>query len=341
MSIWNKVLIGLILAIAPAFFFFGARALKTHQHWRVKAAEAEKKLEELKKENSLLEDGNFAEGIRGVRQVKLDLHKLLLDRGRVWRNVAPGAPNPQTGAIMCTTDLPNPNGIAVKTVLQVFEQAPVAEGGRYLGEFIVTAKADKQLELQPAVKLTAEETEQLTQSRGPWVLRDVVPVDEHEIFAGLDEARIRAMFPEATVDEYLKHGQKGPGGEMYTRQLRDYGVLLTCYHQHRAVLRELLEAAKRDNQYLQAALADAKRQQQFRNEDFDRLKSLFTEETRQLDAVKSHLEAVQDKLAQLRNGVDQLIEANQQTAGQLAQVQLEAIRRVDERTSRMAQLSAE
>lgn len=335
MSVWNKVLIGLILVITPAFFFFGARALKTHQYWQQIAVKLEGKIDEVKKENEVLHDGTL-DGTRGVRQVKLDLHKILLDRGRMWTNVTPGGFDAQTGAVAATTDLPDPSGIEVQTVLHVFEEKPVEEGGRYLGQFIVTGKADKQLQLQPATKMTPAETERLKQSRGPWVLRDVVPVDDQDVFAGLDEAKLRAMLPDATEEEYLKHGQPGPDGKPVARELRDYRVLLDTYYGHRAVLAEMLEAAKRDNQYLQAALADAKQQEQFRNQEIDSLKTLLAEETRQLEAVTGHLKAVQDKLAQLRTGVDQLIQTNRQTAAQVAQIQLEALRRVDDETNRMA-----
>ena len=34
MSIWNKILIGLIFVASVAFFYMAARTLKTHQYWR-------------------------------------------------------------------------------------------------------------------------------------------------------------------------------------------------------------------------------------------------------------------------------------------------------------------
>lgn len=337
MSIWNKVLIGLILVVTPAGFIFGARALKTHKYWREIAQKAETNLETARQEIETLQEGSPAgEGARGIRQVKLDLHKMLLDRGRVWRNVSPGNVNAQTGAISVATDLPDPNGIEVQTVLHLFEEQPAEQKGRYLGEFIVTGKANKQLEMQPSYKMTPEEINRIKLSRGPWVLRDVLPVDGQEIFAGLDETTIRAMFPESTVDEYLRHGKKGDDGNIFSREFRDYGVLLTSFHQHRAVLAELLAAAKRDNEYLQAALADAKQQEQFRNTEIDALKTLLAEENRQLDAVTNHLKAVQAKLVELRQGVDQLIEANRQAAGQVAKIHMEVIERIDEDSRRMA-----
>ena len=44
MSIWNKVLIGLILLASIGFFILGARALKTHQYWREQALQLEQEL---------------------------------------------------------------------------------------------------------------------------------------------------------------------------------------------------------------------------------------------------------------------------------------------------------
>ncbi len=340
MSIWNKILIGLILVVTPASFILGARALKTHQYWRELAQKAEASLETAKAEVEVLREGTPGEGgTRGIRQVKLDLHKMLLDRGRLWRNVAPGRVNPQTGAVSAATDQPDPNGITVQTVLHVFEERPVEEKGRYLGEFIVTGKADKQLELQPSYVMSPDEIKRLASSSGPWVLRDVLPVDTHEIFAGLDEGKLRAMFPETTAGDYLKHGKKGQDGTDFARDLRDYRVLLTSFHQHRAVLAELLAAANRDNQYLQAAWDDAKAQEKFRTKEIDDLKTLLAEENRQLAAVQVHLKAVQDKLAELRQGVDQLIQANRQTASQVAKIHAEAIERIDAESRQMAQVS--
>ncbi len=329
MSVWNKVLIGLIILASLSFTYFAMRALKVHQVWRASVEKMDKKLETLQEDSEVQQDH--------VREATLELHKLMLNRGRIWTNVTPGGFNAETSALSVTTDLPNPNGIEVGNVLYIFDQAPVQEGGRYLGVFIVTAKADKQVQLKPGVMMTRAEVDQLQKSLGPWVMYDVMPSDSHEVLAKLDEATKKAMFPENCVEEYLKDGTVQADGKKYERQLRDYRVLLTDYYRQRALLFELLAAAQTDNHYLQNALTDARKQEQFRNSEINSLKATLADEQRQLGAVKTHLAAVEDKLKEIRDGVQQLTEANRQTAAKVARIQLEAIRQIDERTQRMAQ----
>ena len=159
MSIWNKVLVGLILVASLGFFYLAMRALKTHQYWRTLAAAAEAKIDTLKQENQELRDGK-GEGESyepGIEQLRIQLHKMLIDRGRVWYNCEP-EPNPQTGQVAVTTDLPDPHGIGDKTILYVFEEAEVdssnpAESRQYIGEFRVTGVEGKQVALAPSMRI--------------------------------------------------------------------------------------------------------------------------------------------------------------------------------------------
>ena len=126
MSVWNKVLVGLVFVASLGFFYLAMRTLKTHQYWRELAQRAEARIDTLKEENQGLRDGT-GEGENyepGTERLRLDLHKMLIDRGRVWYNCEP-EPNPETGQVAVTTDLPDPHGIGDKTVLYVFEEADV------------------------------------------------------------------------------------------------------------------------------------------------------------------------------------------------------------------------
>lgn len=338
MSIWNKVLIGLIIPASLCFIFFAMRALKTHQYWRDIAQKLEKKTETLVEQNAILMDGKpGTKDPHCIREAKLQLHKLLMNRGRIWRNVTPGGYNAETGALIVTTDLPNPNGIEVGTVLYLFSQAGVPQGGRYLGAFNVVAKADKQLQMQPSVMMTRPEVERLQKSPGPWVMYDVIPSDEHAVLAKMDDAARRADLPASSVEEYLKDGKAQPDGSKYVRPLRDYRVLLTDYYHQRAVMFELLDAARKDNHYLQNALADARKQEQFHNTEINTLRGLLAEEQRKLVAVKTHLKAVEDKFGEVRSGIQELTQANRTMVGRIAWIQAEATRLIDQRTQHMAQ----
>jgi len=347
MSIWNKVLVGLILVASLAFFVLAARALKTHQYWQ----EAALKLEaELKAEQEL--EGQYIDGdggTMGLRQAKLALHALMVDRGRVWRNCTPQRVQPggnQGVTLSLTTDLPDPNGINVKTVLYIFEGKSVQDGGQYLGQFTVTAVAGKDLQLVPSKKLDARELQRLQNSQGPWSLYEIMPVDQHKIFAGLAEDEIEAMLPESTVDEYLADRRAAeaeatdPDAQQPRRQLRDYEVLFAEHHKRRSTWTDEMAAANRDLQYLQSALADAKQQEQFRRDEIDRLTQEKAEEARQGAAVAAHLQKLEAKLAEVLANVEELLASNQALAGEIARIQLEATRRIDQQTRRMAQATS-
>ena len=87
MSIWNKVLVWVIGVASVALFYMAARTLKTHQYWRELAQKYERKIEQVQQQNRvLLEGGGNAGGQSqlGIRQRRIELNKLLLDRHRVW-----------------------------------------------------------------------------------------------------------------------------------------------------------------------------------------------------------------------------------------------------------------
>jgi len=356
MSIWNKILIGFIFLAAIAFFYMGARTLKTHQHWRdiarkqETALRAEKEAEtKLLGESAEQHSGEDAE--MGIRQTRVELHKLMVDRGRVWYDCKPQAVDSDTGAASVITVLPDPPQVKVKMVLFVFDQAETQNGGRYLGEFIVSAVAGEsggQLQLQPSRKMAQADRERLVRSQARpepnWALYEVMPQDNHEIFEGLTDAEKTALLPASTVEDYLKDGQltdpTNPESPRFARKLRDYEVLFKVYHAQQSELVDLWEAATRDKRYIEVALEDANRHKQFRQTEVDKLKVELAKIERERDAVAAHLKALEGKMDVMRATIAKIIKANQEMAGEIARIQLEATRRIDERTRRMAQAEA-
>jgi len=217
MSIWNKVLIGLIIVASLGFFYMALRTLKTHQHWRENAQRHEKKIRQFQEDSrQLVEGAGEGEAYQpGIERLRLDLNKLLVDRGRVWTDCKPqaGPQTPQTGLVSVATD---PRGIAPKTVLYVFEGTDVRQGGRYVGEFKVVKvdEANKLLDLQPSMKLTPAELQRLaasTAGKAPWIMYEVMPADSHQAFARVDKEEekeeLKKLFPARIVEEYLQDGQ--------------------------------------------------------------------------------------------------------------------------------------
>ena len=119
MSIWSKVLVGLIIVVALVNFYLATRTLRTHQHWQEAAIAFQAKIDDARQEHKELALGVGAE-LGKVDQAQLDLFRLLVDRGRAWYHCQPQI-NQQTRAIGVVTALPDPHGITPKTVVAVFE----------------------------------------------------------------------------------------------------------------------------------------------------------------------------------------------------------------------------
>ena len=350
MSIWNKVLIGLIIVASLIFFYMSARMLKTQKYWGDLAEKYEAAIGDLQKENKSLQEGEEIGGKfkPGIEQVRAELNKLIVDRHRVWYDCNPAVNiNQQTGAVTInvTVNQPDPHGIADSAILYAFQQSGLQQKGQYLGEFKAKAVADKQVTLEPAFRPLPRDVKKLAAAKGPWTLYDSMPHDNHEIFASLSEEDKKALLPADSVGEYVKNGQPAAEGDSvqrkaegkYVRMLRDYTYLFDAYRLKITELVDLEQAAMRDLQLLEFSLADAKRQVKFYQDQGSIFQAIAAKFARQRDAVKAHLGKLQEKLGAAKAAADKLIKNNKAMAGQIAQIQLDATRRIDQRTRAMAQ----
>ena len=354
-------MIGFIFVVALVFFYVAVRTLKTHAYWRDLARTHEQRIGQLREENERLisadpEDGDVRE--MGIARLRSELHKLLIDRGRVWYKCSPEQTDPRTGQVAVKTDLPDPHKISANTILYVFEEADIKDKGRYLGEFKVTDVAERRIDLKPAMKPTAAELKRLVVSRGPWTLYEIMPIDTHGVFAHLDDEQKKALLPGATAQEYTKDGKPAkaddpedrvvevkdsdgrPAGKQYVRMLRDYEILFKTYHQRRSILMDSLEATARDRQYVEAACADARKQQVFRENEVEQGNADVTKYRRERDAVAAFDTILKSRAVGMKAAVQQLIQTNKTLAGQIAKLQLEAAQRIDARTQSMARSDA-
>jgi len=353
MSIWNKVLIGLIVVTSAVFFYMAARTLKTHQYWRELAEAHQEKIDAIAKENIELVRGEESEEeqrLMGIDELRVELHKMLIDRGRVWYECQPDQVDPRTGKAAVTVGLPDPHQIRDKSVLYVFEEADVQQGGRYLGAFKVTGVADKQIQIEPLMKPQPRELEKLAGSLGPWLLYEKMPTDNRELFAALNEAELQALLPESSVQEYIKDGQEAApddppervetdedGQKTYVRRLRDYDALLKWHHMQRVLLADQQETVRRDHQFAADARTDAEKQLQFRESEAQTLRQKREAVARQRDVVASLARQLQVRAAAYQSAVVKVLSTNKAVAGQIAKIQLDASRRINARTREMAQ----
>ncbi len=353
MSIWNKVLVGLICLASLFFFYLAARTLKTNQNWRTEAARLEERINQLEKENERLFNGvRKPDGAvePGIRQLRVELHELMVDRRRAWFHCTPNVvkrdPEDGSAEIVLTISDPSPHGIAEKTVLHAFEEADTRQGGKYLGEFTVTKAAENKITLVPTWRLSKREIGKLdkaAEAKHSWMLYELMPQDNREIFADLDDEQLRSLLPASAVMEYIKDGEPAAEDDpdervvdgRYVRQLRDYSVLFSFEHERHTLLKDSIEAAKRDKQLVEEALALGREQEEACKRDIAAATGQRKEIFRQRDLVAGHLKKLSDLVAAMQAAVERLIEKNRAMAGQIAEYQLEAARRIDQRT-RMA-----
>jgi hypothetical protein len=324
MNIWNKVFVGLIIVASLGLFYVSMMTLKTHKYWRTSVNQHEKRLAELPKEIETLKYGQ-APGDDSLQTRRIALYKELIDRGRVWYDCAPQQVNPQTGEVRVTVAKPAPHGIAVKTVLYVFE-APGKPGGRFLGEFKVAA-ADPLL-LAPTMTMVPDELKRLQESKGPWTLRELLPNDSPEVFAGLNEQQLKEILPAGMVEEVLNDGKDGK-----QRQLRDFLVLLKQFDRQRTALADRFQTATRHKAALDAAVADAKKQVQLRQNELAALKVELKDMEQQRDEAVAFEQAIEKQIASHKAEIAELIKTSRAVADEIAQAQSKALEIVDRRAT--------
>jgi hypothetical protein len=318
-----------------------------------------------------------AESIPSIEELN---HQLLIAtrrRGRVWRYVSPAGVDPRTGAVRVTfaapprpapadpsapeegpppAPAPAPGGIKDNTVVYVFEDgpprpaAPGAQGApsglQFLGEFTVTQAAGQTATLQPTGPLEANafELRRLAASRGPWVIYETMPLDRHDIYAGLTDEQLKQLLPKDTVDEFLKHGKEAATQDdperklgldadgnpllpdeidkavrrIYQRRLRDYANEFDEAERSRIATQADIDAVKKDIEQLTAAEEVAKRIQSFRTEERQKLTADLAGVTKEREAIEKHLGEVEKLLTKARELTAQLMERNRQLAAQLA-----------------------
>ncbi len=323
----------------------------TQRNWSIRAEQYAKKFKDMQDDDKIIEQGGNVGGEfkPGIEQVRAELYKLTVDRQRVWYKCMPevNIKRPAgTVTIKVTVDQPHPSGIANKSILYAFEDVSPPQG-RYLGVFKVTAVADKQITLEPAFKLNPDDLKKLAEAKKPWNLYDSLPHDSHGILDQLGQQDKKAMLPADSLEEYIEDGRAAPQGSpaadivdgKYVRPLRDYGYLFKTYRLQITELVDRLEAVVRDKQLVEDALADAKLQVQYWRQQGTVAKTLLAEMARQRDAVQAHLDNLQKKFAEAKAAAANLTKNNKAMAGQIAKSQLDATRRIDERTCAMAQSS--
>ena len=220
----------------------------------------------------MLRNGDPDHKIAGVQQLHFDLDRMLINRGRVWANCS--KKNVQTGKDgRLEVTLSSDEGVSDKSLLYLFEEGDDQSPGKYLGEYTVGSidKNNNNVVLLGTTQPTPIEANNLRNSRMPWVLYEMMPADQHELFASLGDDLRKKFFPEPEPgkakkwwlpDEFLMDGQV-VNGKPFQRKLRDYLAVMRACEMDRTLYDERLHSLERDQEYLNVAAADSEKQQAF------------------------------------------------------------------------------
>lgn len=215
---------------AGTFVAFAAMTLKTHAVWRTQVNDLTKRLEKelADKDQYQFGDLTVVQQEPNLRSVKAETSRILLDRGRVWRDCVPG--NFDGTSVTVQTISPNlpegqaakPNNIQQNTILYVFKEVLTADNFKvptvFLGEFRATAVTETSVTLTPNIPLDADQLVEIRNNDAPsWVMYEIMPIDGHEFYAGLTEEQLRTLMPNngkiaddeynAMIQSYVRTGQ--------------------------------------------------------------------------------------------------------------------------------------
>lgn len=348
MNIWSKVLAGCIVFASLFLFFFAVKMLSAEKNWQQAAQSYEKPLADAAKRAQLALEGDPAATppVPGILDLEVRQHDLLVDRGRVWRNCIAQKADPATGQCAVAVAEPDPHQIQDKSIIYVFEENPNDRGDtnnlHYLGEFKVSAIADKLITLDPTMKLNERQRKNIAGTKAPWVLYERMPVDRNDMFAGLDQQQLAALMPGVpaeVINEYFRDGKDAQPDDpearvfngKYERALRDYVVLLHDLHAEVASYEDKIAADTTDLKITQDTLAATQKQVELHQQQIDQeLKPELKEVSDEHQLVTTQVEDLRKKVAELRAENDATIAENKKLLAQWTDLQFAAAKRLNE-----------
>src|SRR6185295_14014483 len=177
--IFQVIMVVFILLATLPFYYLAAQTLKTHQAWRTLIKTQQDEIDKLTVENRDLQEGATSKDpqLVGIRELKVQLHDLVRDRGEVWRGATPEKVD-DAGLVELKTK--DPHGIVPTMILFLFEEAAAGQKANYLGEFKVTEASGSAVKMEPNLPLDAAGLDELKKSRGPWSLYSTLPLAERD-----------------------------------------------------------------------------------------------------------------------------------------------------------------
>jgi hypothetical protein len=357
---WGQVVLALGLFLAAVgYTILAADVVRIQRNLRSRIPTNEEKLAKFERQNEALLHGSgdpkligslfagespvdqSAERIDGIGQLEHRMHLMTRVRGRVWRGVMPAGPMSDSGQIEVTIPKPKPHGLTKETILYAFEKgnpnaASPDQGPQYLGEFRVESTSEGGAVLVPILQMDQRVADRLASSEGPWSLYETMPIDRHDLFAGIPEEVLMQSLPPESVEEYVRQGSPatedddqwhsawfnaagqrvGPEDtdqhetRRFDRPLRDYAFMFSETAHQRVLLINQARALIADNKKLQDALASAKEMNKKRQQQLQLLTEDLAGMRADRQAIQSFLEKIRHQLEQVNTKLDQTLAEN-------------------------------
>jgi hypothetical protein len=370
MNVWTKVLLGLLFVAAIGFFHAAIRTVKTFQYWSGESSSFERQLTTVRAEIASLRNADHARPMDdktfGVQQLRFDLGRLLANRGRIWsnctrkNNVALDSRGRTEVTVSCDDSSVTSDKRFDKLLLYAFEDGDDPSSVKYLSEFTVKAVGQNGIVLVSTTQLTPLERKHIQESRTPWVLYELMPTDQHDLFASSpddwrkmpDDLR-KKFFPDPDPgmskadqekwketkwwlpEEYALDGQEIQG-KKFERELRDYLQVIRDCETERTLFDDRIASLERDENYLKAAKDDSEKQLAFVQRDRAQAIADRDREIKQRDATAAHYATLQHMLDANGAAVAQALYNNAEAARRIAEIQKDAADQIDRRSHSMA-----
>ena len=240
---WHIAVACLTFLAVVGLVIVGSLSQKTHSTWMKRHADVEKQLVQATQEGVILEIGDptmVEPPTPSLNDTQQRLNRLLLDRGRVWRQCKP---SPPSGTSIVISTIPptetgedgdpstaKENGIQPNMIVYAYreneKQYPIA----YLGEFRVVDAQPISVTLEPTLPLDGQQTALVNDPSARWTLYEMLPLDSHRIFSDQD-----------IIDRPLDDQAKPVFGEMNEQDLRTIFSTVTGVAADDALITAMIE----------------------------------------------------------------------------------------------------
>lgn len=218
------------------------------------------------------------------------------------------------------------HGLVADTVLFVFDQKPLKEGGSYLGEFkVVEAAPDSpSAKLAPNLPLTAAQAKRMeTIAPGMLVMYTTMPPDDALLFAKMEPAARQALLPPQTAEEYAQAD----------RPLRDYQAFFHENYVQRGLLSDAISQTNSNIQRVEGAAAETTKEAGYREAEQGKLASDLEKFQAEVKAIAAYEQSLKKVLSQVRDQLKATYIENRNAAETLTREQLKAAEEINRRTN--------